>query len=202
MSARVYFELGAPDGLRSRFLDDAAEFERWLRELAAEFPGAYPPEKLAKLAGISLRGAAALKTTNPVEAQLIDHLTHDYWNFCTMTSIHGDKDVTPSAHEWYRYATELSQVLPNASNEVCRYYRRLFAGDSLAECCGHAYRSVDGIFRWSWLLPHEVADFCGKLQDYADLLNCEDDGLAGVYWILAVLQSAREEGCSLLVSVA
>ena len=202
MSAYVYFELGAPDGLRSRFLADAPEFERWLGALASEFPGEYPPAKLAKLADISLRGAAALKTADPGEAQLIDRLTHDYWNFCTMTGIHGDKDVTPSAHKWHRYAAELSQVLPAASEELCRYYRRLFAGDSLAECSGHSYQSPDGIFRWSWLLPHEVVDFCGKLQDHADFLNREDDGLAGVSWVLAALQSAREEGSSLLVSVA
>lgn len=202
MSGYVYFELGAPDGLRSRFLEDAPEFERWLCELAAEFPRQYPRAKLTKLADIAMRGAVALKTIDPEEAQLIDHLTHDYWTFCTMTGIHGDKDVTPSVHQWQRYATELTQVLPTASDEMCRYYRRLFAGDSLAECCGHAYRSIDGVFRWSWLLPHEVADFCGKLQDYADLLNREDDGLAGVSWILAALQSAKEEGSSLLISVA
>lgn len=202
MSAYVYFELGAPDGLRSRFLDDAGEFERWLRELAAEFPGEYPPAKLAKLADISRRGAAALKTNHPDEARLIDHLTHDYWNFCTVTSIHGDKDVTPSAHKWHRYATELSQVLPTASEEVCRYYRRVFAGDSLVERHGHSYQSPDGIFCWSWLLPHEVVDFCGQLQDYAHFLHREDDGLAGVAWILAALQSAKEEGSSLLISVA
>jgi len=202
LNAYVYFDLGAPDGLRSRFLDDAAEFERWLCALAAEFPGEYPPAKLAKLADILLRGEAALKTANPGEAHLIDWLTHDYWNFCTITSIHGDKDITPSAHEWHRYATELSQVLPTASEDLCRYYRRLFAGDSLAECGAHIFRSIDGVFRWSWLLPHEVVDFCGKLQDYADLLNRGDDGLAGVSWILAALQSAKEEGSSLLISVA
>ncbi|MTW14204.1 hypothetical protein GM658_26675 [Pseudoduganella eburnea] len=202
MSAYVYFELGAPDGLRSRFLDDAAEFERWTRELAAEFPGEYPPAKLTKLADISRRGAAALKTTDPGEAQLIDHLTHDYWNFCTITGIHGDKDVTPSAHKWHRYAMELSEVLPTASDEACHYYRRLFAGDSLVECCGHTYRSIDGVFRWSWLLPHEASDFCRKLQGHADSLNLEDDGLAGVSWVLKALQWAKEEGSSLLVSVA
>lgn len=201
MSAYVYFDLGPPDGLRSRFLGDAPEFETWLRALAAEFPGEYPPAKLAKLADIALRGAAALKTTDPGEAQLIDHLTHDYWNFCTITSIHGDKDITPSAHKWHRYAAELSQVLPNASAELCRYYRKLFAGDSLAECSAHVHRSIDGVFRWSWLLPHEVVDFCGKLQDYADFLNREDDGLAGVSCILAALQSAKEEGSGLLISV-
>jgi len=202
VSAYVYFELGAPDGLRSRFLDDAAEFACWLGEWASEFPGEYPPAKLAKLADISQRGAAALKTSNPDEAQLIDCLTHDYWNFCTMTSIHGDKDVTPSAHKWYRYAPELSQVLPAATDDMCRYYRRLFAGDSLAECSGHAFKSVDGLFRWSWLLPHEVVDFCGKLQEYADMLEREDDHQAGVSWILVALQSAKEVGASLLVSVA
>lgn len=201
MSAYVYFDLGPPDGLRSRFLGDAAEFERWLCALAAEFPGEYPPLKLAKLADISLRGAVALKTANSDEAQLIDCLMHDYWNFCTITSIHGDKDITPSAHKWHRYATELSEVLPSASDELCRYYRRLFAGASLAECSAHTYRSIDGVFRWSWLLPHEVADFCSKLQDYADLLNRENDGLAGVSWILEALQSAKEEGSSLLISV-
>jgi len=202
MSAYVYLELGPTDGLRSRFLDDAAEFGHWARELAAEFTGEYPPAKLAKLADISQRGAAALKTTDPGEAQLIDHLTHDYWNFCTMTSIHGDKDITPSSHQWHRYATELSQVLPTATDEMCEYYRRLFAGNTLAECNGHAYRSIDGVFRWSWLLPHEVEDFCGKLQDYNNFLHLEDDGMAGVSWILAGLQSAREEGSSLLISVA
>jgi len=202
MSAYVYFELGSSDGLRSRFLDDAAVFERWLRELAGEFPGEYPPANLAKLADISQRGAAALKTTDPGEAQLIDQLTHDYWNFCTMTGIHGDKEITPSTQEWHRYATELSQVLPAASDEACRYYRRLFAGESLAECCGHSYQAVDGIFRWSWLLPHEVVDFCGKLQDYAAFFNREEDGVAGVSWILAALQSAKEQGSSLLISIA
>lgn len=201
MSAYVYFELGAPDGLRSRFLDDAAQFERWLREVAAGFPGEYPPRQLAKLADISRRGAAALKTSDPDESVLIDCLTHDYWNFCTMTSIHGDKDLTPSSHKWHQYATELSQVLPTATDELCRYYRRLFAGDSLAECSGHAYQSVDGVFRWSWLLPHEVVDFGGKLQEYAGLLNLEDDGHAGVSGILMALQSAKDAGGSLLVSI-
>lgn len=202
MSAHVYFELGAPDGLRSRFLDDAAEFERWLCELAAEFPGEYSPAKLAKIADISRRGAAGLKTADRDEAVLIDRLTHDYWIFCTMTGIHGDKDVTPSSHEWHRYATELPQVLPTATDAMCSYYRRLFAGDSLAECSGHAYHSMDGVFRWSWLLPHEVEDFCRKLREYAGLLDLEDDGLAGVSWILRALQSAKEQGSSLLVSVA
>lgn len=201
MSAYVYYDLGPSDGLRSRFLGDAPEFERWLRALAAEFPGEYPPAKLDKIADIALRGAAGLKTTDPEEAQLIDCLTHDYWNFCTMTSIHGDKDITLSAHKWHHYATELSHVLPTACEELRRYYRRLFAGDSLAECSAHTYRSIDGVFRWSWLLPHEVVDFCAKLQDYADFLNREDDGLAGLSCILAALQSAKEEGSSLLISV-
>lgn len=202
MSAYVYFELGASDGLRSRFLDDADEFERWLRDLAGEFPGEYPPEKLDKLADISRRGGAALKTDNHDEAQLIDGLTHDYWNFCTMTSLHGDKDITPSAHKWHRYAAELSKALPAASDAACHYYRRVFTGASLAECSGHEFRSPDGIFRWSWLLPHEVEEFCEELQKHAGLLDREDEELAGIFCILAALRLAKEQGSSLLVSIA
>lgn len=193
---RVYFELGAPDGLRSRFLADTADFERWLRDLAGEFPGEYPPAVRAKLAEISLRGTAALKAADPAEACLIDRIVHDYWNFCTMTSRHGERDVTPAAR--HCYPMELSQVLPAADREVCDYYRRLFAGNSLAERNGHAYHSVDGVFRWSWLLPHEVADFCDRLQEYEDIFQNED----GVREILAVLRLAKEERSSLLISIA
>jgi len=198
----VYFEVGAADGLRSRFLADAADFASWLDGLADEFPGQYPPDLRARLADIAQRGAEALKVADAGEAGQIDRLMHDYWNFCTMTGCHGDKDITPSTYDLHRYANELSFVLPTADEKVCSYYRRLFAGDSLAECRGHAYRAADGVFRWSWLLPQEVADFHAKLQDYADLLDREDDGLAGVRCILAALRMAKEERSSLLISVA
>lgn len=198
----VYFELGAPDGLRSRFLADAAEFERWLLDLAGEFSGGYSPEVLAKLADISERGAEALQASDPAEAILIDRVMHDYWNFCSMTGLHGDKDITPAANQWYRFPAELPQLLPSAADDVCGYYRRLFAGNSLAECSGHAYRPVDGIFRWSWLLSHEVSDFCDKLENDSHLLDHETDGAAEVFSILNALRLAKERDCSLLVSVA
>jgi len=196
MSGYVYFELGARDGLRSRFLDDAKDFERWLRELAGEFAGEYPAGKLNRIAHIARHGAEALKTSDPGEARLIDCLTHDYWNFCTMTSRHGDQDITPAAG--CCYPSELSLVLPAAGGAVCDYYRRLFAGNSLAECDGHTFRSPDGVFRWSWLLPHEVLDFCNRLHDYADLIESDD----GVREILSVLRVAKEARSSLLISIA
>jgi hypothetical protein len=192
---KAYFELGAPDGLRPRFLADAAEFESWLLELAGELSGEYPPAALAKLADISLCGAAALKTAHLDEACLIDRLMHDYWIFCTMTARHGEQDVTPATT--HCYPMELARVLPAASREVCEYYRRLFAGDTLAECSDHTYRSADGVFRWSWLLPHEVADFCDRLQDHAHS-ESEDT----IREILALLRLAKDERSSLLISLA
>jgi len=196
MSVYVYFELGGPDGLRSRFLDDAKDFERWLRGLAREFSGEYPPGKLTRIADIAQKGAEALTASDPGAAQVIDSLTHDYWNFCTMTGRHGDKDITPAGR--HAYPAELSQVLPAASSEACDYYRRLFAGNSLAECNDHTFRSPDGVFRWSWLLPQEVEDFCNRLQDHADLLESDN----GVREILSVLRLAKEARSSLLISIA
>lgn len=198
----VYFELGAPDGLRSRFLADAADFAAWLDQLAEEFPGQYPPSLTDRLADIVLRGAEALVVGDPGEARQIDRLVHDYWNFCTMTGCHGEKDITPAAYELHRYATELSHVLPTATEEMCNYYRRLFAGNSLAECDGHAYSPEDGVFRWSWLLPQEVVDFYNKLSDFAGLLDGEEEGAAGVRCVLTALRRAKEERSSLLISVA
>lgn len=192
----VYFEFGAPDGLRSRFLADAAEFGCWLRGLAEELSGEYPSAALDKVAEIAVRGAAALKTSDPGEARLIDRLMHDYWNFCTMTSRHGGEDITPAAR--LRFLPELSPSLPAASGELCSYYRRLFAGDSMAECSGHSYQSPDGIFRWSWLLPHEVVDFCDKLEIHASHFGHQDV----LFELLTVLRLAKQEGSSLLVSVA
>lgn len=192
----VYFEFGEADGLRSRFLADAADFQRWLRELSGEFSGGYPPQILAKLAEIVLHGAKALKVLNHGEAYLIDRLMHDYWNFCAMTSRHGNQDITPSSDG--RYPTELSQVLPNASDKLCGYYRRMFAGDTLAECSGYSYRSLDGVFRWSWLLPHEVADFCDRLESVVDVLDREDV----VSELFKVLDLAKSRRSSLLISVA
>lgn len=202
MGTYVFYERGGSDGLRSRFLADVGDFARWLCALDEEYPGEFTPRFLAKLEDLSVRGADALKASDHDDAYLIDCIVHEYWSFCDITDRHGDKDITPSAHKLYRYAQELSDVLPTASDELCRYYKRLFAGNSLAECDGHSYRSVDGVFYWSWLLPHEVEDFHDKLQNYAGFLESDDDWPAGVRWVLEALGRAKATGSSLLVSIA
>lgn len=188
--------------MRSRFLADVVDFAKWLGGLVDAYPEDYPPKILVRLADISLRGADAFKAANAQDAKLIDRLMTEYWNFSCDTGRHSDKDITPSAHKWYRYAEELSLVLPTATKEACDYYQRLFEGNSLAEFDGHKYQSEDGVFRWSWLLPHEVEDFYDRLQNYAGLLESDDDWPAGVRWVLYALERAKASGSSLLVSIA
>ena len=119
-----------------------------------------------------------------------------------MRGLYREFDITPSAHKWSRYARSLSVVLPNSSAAANTFYRSLFQGRSLAKCAGHRYRSEDGVFRLSWLLPGEVIEFHSELEPYESQLDRNDDQAAGVLWLLQAVRRAAQEGTSLVVAIA
>jgi hypothetical protein len=126
----------------------------------------------------------------------------EYWNFCDMEGLHVDKDITPAAHKLYRYARELPEVIPMASEAAKRYYERMFEGCSMAQLPGHRYVSEDGVFCISWFLPDEAAEFLAELQPYESQLMSGNDAEAGVLWVLESLKRATREGLSLVVTIA
>lgn len=137
MGTYVYFSLGEADGLLSQFFTDLGTFIEWFKPIFAEFPNDYPSGLLDKAIDIASRGIVALETTSSKEADLIDRLVDEYWSFCDLNGLHRDKDITRSAHKWYRYAPDLLRVLPTASPVATAYYRALFSGRSIAQCPGH-----------------------------------------------------------------
>lgn len=203
MGTYVYFSLGESDGIRSRFLADASVFFEWFKSLADEFPNDYPAAQVAKASEVARLGIAALAVSSCSEADLVDRVVDEYWNFCDMNGLHREKDITPSAHKRGRYAQSLSDVLPGSSAAANKVYRSLFHGRSLTEYPGHLYRSEDEVFHLSWLLPHEVAAFHSELEPFElQLLNRTDDEAAGVLWVLQTVRRAAQEKSSLVVAVA
>jgi len=202
MGTYVYYYLGDDYGMRTRFLADLGPFTEWFSCLVAEYPDEYPPSQLEKLLDIVQRGTAALKTGFDDEAHMIDRILDEYWQFCDEKGLYRELEITPSAHKWYRYAADLSEVLPSASAIANSYYRRLFLGRSLAECSEHEYQSEDGVFHLSWLLPAEVSQLLSELERFEGRLDCKEDHAAGVFWMLKSLKEARSKGVSLVVVVA
>ena len=203
MGTYVYYSLGEGDGIRSRFLADASAFLEWFKPLADEFPNDYPAAQVTKASEIARLGVEALAVSACSEADLIDRVVDEYWNFCDMKGLYQERDITPSAHKWSRYAQSLSAVLPSSSAAANTFYRSLFRGRSLAECPGHLYQSEDEVFRLSWLLPHEVTAFHSELEPFElQLLDQNDDQAAGVLWVLQAVKRAVQEGTSLVVAVA
>ncbi len=202
MGTYVYYSLGDRDGIRSRLLADAGLFLEWFGPLADEFPNDYPAAQVAKALEITRLGASALAVSSSSEADLIDRVVDEYWNFCDMKGLYRERDITPSAHKWNRYAQSLSEVLPNSSAVANTFYHSLFRGRSLAECPGHLYRSEDEVFHLSWLLPNEVIAFHSELAPFESLLDQNDDQAAGVLWVLQASKRAVQERTSLVVAVA
>jgi len=202
MGTYVFYYLGDEYGIRTRFLADLGPFTEWFSSLAAEFPDEYSPSHLEKLLDFVQRGTAAFKTRSDDEAHVIDRIVDEYWQFCDEMGRHREYEITPSAHKLGRYADNLSDVLPNASAIARSYYRAIFRGRSLAECCEHEYQSEDGIFSFSWLLPTEVSQFLSELESFIDALDCKDDHSAGVFWVLSALKEANRKGVSLVIVVA
>jgi len=202
MGTYVYYSLGDPDGIRSRFLADVGPFLEWFQPLVEEFPNDYPASQLTKALEIARLGAKALRASSRAEANLIDRVVDEYWNFCDIKALYGARDITPSAHKRYRYAQSLSDVLPDSSELANTYYLALFRGRSLAEWPEHQYESEDNVFHLSWLLPNEVAAFRSELEPFEQLLNSNDDYAAGVLWVLQSVRRAAQERTSLVVAVA
>ncbi len=202
MGNYVYFNSGDRDGIETRFLSDIGVFAQWFVPVAEEFPGDYPPPLREKVKEISARGRAALDAESGDEANLIDRAVDEYWSFCLDTGRYSETDITPSAHKWERYAAELSEVLPEASNASRHAYLGLFSGRSIARFPGHAYQSEDGIFRLSWLLPNEAVRLREELLPYEKRLRPTHDAEAGVLWILRSLHEVARTGRSLVVTVA
>jgi hypothetical protein len=188
--------------MRTRFLADLEAYAAWFSSLVAEYPEDYPPNQLKKVINFVQRGTAAFKTECDDEAHVIDRILDEYWQFCDEKGLHRELDITPSAHKLYRYAANLSEVLPSASAIANSYYRGLFLGRSLAECRNHEYRSEDGVFSVSWLLPTEVSQFLGELEPFGHVLDRKADQGVGVFWILESLREASRKGTSLVVVIA
>lgn len=202
MGTYVYYYLGDETGMRTRFLADLASYSAWFRALVAEYPEDYPPGQLQKLVDIEQRGIEAFKTGCDDEAHVIDRILDEYWNFCSEKDLHRKLEITPSAHKRYRYADNLSDVLPATSATANAYYKQLFSGRSSADCSGHAYASEDGIFHVSWLLSREVSLLLSELLPYERQLDLREEHAAGVFWILTVLKEAERKGASLVAVVA
>ncbi len=202
MGTYVYYYVGDQYGMRTRFLADLAPFTAWFSSLVTEYPDEYQPNILAKLLDIVERGTSAFQTEFDTEARLIDRILDEYWEYCDQKGLYRKLDITPSAHKLYRYAKNLSDVLPRASALANSYYKKLFLGRSLAECRGQKYESEDGVFHVSWLLPAEVSQFLLELEPFAEGLDCRDDHAAGVFWILKTLKEANSKEGSLVVVIA
>lgn len=202
MGTYVYYYLGADSGMRTRFLSDLVPYTAWFSALVAEYPDDYLPGQLQKVLDIGQRGLDAFKTNSDDEAHLIDRILDEYWQFCDEKGLHRELDITPAAHKWYRYAIDLSDVLPAASATADAYYQMLFRGRSLAECAEHEYKSEDGVFHLSWLLPDEVSHLLSALLPYEGQLDPAEDYAAGVLWVLTALKQAERKGASLVVVVA
>ena len=203
MGTYVHYSLGDEDGVQTPFLADLGSFRAWLDPRIVEYPDDFPPGMQDKILDFIRHGIAAFTTASGDEANLIDRIVDEYyWNFCYDNGRHPAIDITPSMHKWYRYAPELSDVLPAASASANNYYRALFRGRSLAQCDGHAYASEDGVFHLSWLLPTEVSAFLSELERFENQLHCNEDHAAGVVWVLDVLKEAKRKGASLIAAIA
>jgi len=121
--------------------------------------------------------------------------------FLRYKNLYRAKDITPSAHKWNRYADSLSLVLPDSSELANTLYQLILRGRSLANCDGHQYRSEDGVFHLSWLLPDEVIRLHAELTPLESQLDRNDDHAAGVLWVLKATQRALQEGTSLIVAI-
>lgn len=202
MGIYVNYKLGEYDGIRSRFLDDIDAFAVWFRESAEEFPNDYPDGQLNKTLDFAQRGADAFCAATAAEANLIDRIVDEYWNYCSSEGLHRENDIGSWSHKWYRYAADLAEVLPDSSELARAYYRSLLRGRSLAECVGHEYRSEDEVFHISWLLPSEVVAFCAELEPFSPLLEQDTDEATGVRLMLRALRQAAGLGTSLIVVIA
>jgi hypothetical protein len=202
MGTYVYYYLGDEDGIQTRFLADLGSYTAWFSSQVAEFPDDCPPSQLKKLLDIVQRGTAAFVTESDDEAHVIDRILDEYWRFRDEKDLHRELEITPSAHKLNRYAMDLSEVLPSASALANSYYRGLFVGRSLAECKDHEYRSEDGVFSVSWLLPADVCKFLSELERFGNVLDRKEDQGVGVFWVLESLKEANRRGTSLVVVIA
>ncbi len=202
MGTYVHYSLGDADGVKTAFLADLGVFLAWLDPRIAEFPDDFRPGLQDKIRDFMQRGELAFTTASRDEATLIDGIVDEYyWNFCHDGDRHPAIDMTPSMQKLWRYATELTDVLPSASAKAGNDYRALFRGRTLARCDGHAYESEDGVFHLSWLLPAEVAAFLSELEPFENALDHRHDHQAGVLCIILALREAKRKGTSLIVSV-
>ncbi len=196
------YSLGDADGIQTRFLGDLDAFIEHITPSVDEFPDEFPPGFLKKASDIAHRGAYALATESKDEAYLIDRIVDQYWDYCGSLAGYRKKCVTQSMRKLYRYANELTEVLPAISAKASTYYRRIFQGSSLVMCGGHKYHSEDGVFHLSWLLPHQVTEFLSELAPYEAQLKSHNDESAGVLLVFEALKAAQEHGTSLVIVIA
>jgi hypothetical protein len=78
----------------------------------------------------------------------------------------------------------------------------LFKGRTVAECPDYSFKSPDGVFRLSWLCPHEIIELKTELDSFEGILNGDEDAVIAVNLLKRALTEAEQSGGSLLVTIA
>src|SRR4051794_21501704 len=155
MSIRVMSYLGAEDGIASHFLAGPLDrFAAWAEATEAEFPGDLPPGTLDLLRDVRVRGAAALRATDAVQAARVDRLLDLYYgHFCDSGP---GRDLLVSADDAMlpeRYYTVALPLLERSSahRHLADLWRLLLTGRPvLRDARELPYESGDGVFRLSY----------------------------------------------------
>ena len=201
MGTYVHYSLGREDGIKDTVMEKMQSFVFWLHEIEKKYPGDYGAdlinmaEKLAKYRDLEL-------IVNLEEARLVDRVVDELVHYCDMERIKLFNEITHSMHKWYRYASSLDDVVLKCTQKGSAYYKKIFSGCSIVDLEGHQYKSDDGVYHLSWLLPHEVSDFRADLESYDIDFSSNDDYIHGVYCILESLKKAEKENVSLVIEIA
>ena len=202
MGTYVHYSLGRKDGIRNSVMEHMKAFCEWLMRANEEYPGEYDASFISMANRLVKYKERALKVKTEEEAFLIDRVIDEISNYQEFKNIEIFRDITPSMLKWNRYAPGLSDVVTNCTSLGANYYRKLFAGCSIAELNSHKYQSEDGVYRFSWLMPDEVSEFKEDIESYDIDLDNFEDYIHGLFCIYESLKKAERENAALVVEIA
>uniref|UniRef100_UPI00105099C6 hypothetical protein n=1 Tax=Variovorax sp. GV025 TaxID=3450240 RepID=UPI00105099C6 len=150
-----------PAGLVDEFLSGPLdEFDAWLLETNAEFPGDIDASVQPLLRVVRSNGRAALNALNAAEATAVDRLMDTYFGmFCDMKR----RDIKQAADQSLLRASHYAKML-DSSNGVAAHSAALelwsfmFSGRAVARDSNvFPYASEDGVYHLSYWCCDEVS---------------------------------------------
>jgi hypothetical protein len=212
MGIMVSFWLGAEDGIRSHFLSAPLDqFENWVSEIEAEYPGEFPPGLLDLIRDVRSQGALALQTTDRIRAEQIDRMLDEFYGgFCDYGP--GKEFLVEAVSPWILrvlWYDEAIDLLRRAGlgSETLRLWKFLIEGRPLLrdpETLPYTWAGEHGAFRLGYWTLAECSRLLPELTLAARWDASEVDQTCRDALNITIHACARaiEEKVGLIITVA